>query len=41
MKKLSQEQLKVIKYNKGSLNVVAGAGTGNTTVLIKRVKYFN
>lgn len=39
MNKLSQEQLKVIQHNKGLLNVVAGAGTGKTTVLIERVKY--
>ncbi|WP_165383247.1 UvrD-helicase domain-containing protein ['Catharanthus roseus' aster yellows phytoplasma] len=39
MYKLNQNQLKAIYYNKGSLNVSAGPGTGKTTVLIERVKY--
>jgi len=37
--KLSAEQKKVIEYDKGFLNVAAGAGTGKTTVLIERIKY--
>ncbi|MGL9687465.1 MAG: UvrD-helicase domain-containing protein, partial [Candidatus Phytoplasma sp. TWB_XP] len=37
--KLSQEQLKIIQYNKSSLNILAGPGTGKITVLTELVKY--
>ncbi|MBS2126466.1 ATP-dependent helicase ['Fragaria x ananassa' phyllody phytoplasma] len=39
MKQLNKKQLQIIRYNKGSLNIVAGTGTGKTTILIERVKY--
>ncbi|QQS39019.1 UvrD-helicase domain-containing protein [Candidatus Woesebacteria bacterium] len=37
--KLNNEQLKCVKHNKGPLMVVAGAGTGKTTVIVERIKY--
>jgi DNA helicase II / ATP-dependent DNA helicase PcrA len=39
LKKLNKEQLKAVKYDKGPVLVVAGAGTGKTTVLINRLAY--
>ncbi len=38
-KKLNREQLKAIKHKKGPLLVIAGAGTGKTTVITERIKY--
>ncbi|MBU1127382.1 ATP-dependent helicase, partial [Patescibacteria group bacterium] len=37
-KTLNKEQLKAINYNKGPLLIVAGAGTGKTTVIVERIK---
>ena len=39
LKKLNKEQLSAVKHDKGPLLVVAGAGTGKTTVLINRLAY--
>lgn len=39
VKKLSNEQLRAVKYNKGPLLIIAGAGTGKTTVITERIKY--
>lgn len=39
-KVLNKEQLKAIKYGKGPLLIIAGAGTGKTTVITERIKYF-
>src|SRR5436190_21713546 len=36
---LNQEQLKAVKHKTGPLLVIAGAGTGKTTVLTERVKH--
>jgi DNA helicase II / ATP-dependent DNA helicase PcrA len=38
-KVLNQEQIKAIKYSKGPLLIIAGAGTGKTTVITERIKY--
>ena len=38
-KKLNKEQLEAIKYGNGPLLIIAGAGTGKTTVIIERVKH--
>ena len=38
-KKLNPEQEKAVTHNKGPLLIVAGAGTGKTTVLIERLNY--
>ena len=37
--KLNKEQLEAIKYGKGPLLIIAGAGTGKTTVVTERIKY--
>lgn len=37
--KLNKEQLQAIKHGKGPLLIIAGAGTGKTTVITERVKY--
>jgi DNA helicase II / ATP-dependent DNA helicase PcrA len=39
LKKLNKEQLLAVKHEDGPLLVVAGAGTGKTTVLINRLAY--
>ena len=39
VKKLNKEQLRAIKYRKGPLLIIAGAGTGKTTVITERIKY--
>jgi DNA helicase-2/ATP-dependent DNA helicase PcrA len=39
LKKLNKEQLEAVKHKDGPLLVVAGAGTGKTTVLINRLAY--
>jgi len=38
-KKLNKEQLQAVKYKKGPLLIIAGAGTGKTTVITERIKY--
>lgn len=37
--KLNREQLEAIKFGQGPLLVIAGAGTGKTTVITERIKY--
>ncbi len=39
LKKLNKEQLRAVKHDEGPVLVVAGAGTGKTTVLINRLAY--
>lgn len=39
IKRLNKEQLEAIKYKGGPLLVIAGAGTGKTTVITERIKY--
>ncbi len=39
LKKLNQDQLLAVKHDQGPLLLVAGAGTGKTTVLINRLAY--
>src|SRR3989344_3722158 len=36
---LNAEQKKAVNYNKGPLLIVAGAGTGKTTVIVEKIKY--
>ncbi|MBI2028245.1 MAG: ATP-dependent helicase [Candidatus Levybacteria bacterium] len=36
---LNSEQLKAVRHNKGPLLIIAGAGTGKTTVITERIKY--
>src|SRR4030043_1861272 len=38
-KKLNDQQIKAIKYKNGPLLIIAGAGTGKTTVITERIKY--
>src|SRR4030066_894915 len=38
-KKLNTEQLQAVKFGKGPLLIIAGAGTGKTTVVTERIKY--
>jgi len=38
-KNLNPQQLEAIKYLKGPLLIIAGAGTGKTTVITERIKY--
>ncbi len=38
-KKLNKEQLQAIHHKNGPLLIIAGAGTGKTTVITERVKY--
>lgn len=38
-KQLNKEQLEAIKHENGPLLVIAGAGTGKTTVITERIKY--
>lgn len=38
-KKLNKEQLEAVKYKKGPLLIIAGAGTGKTTVITERIKW--
>ncbi|MBL7150378.1 UvrD-helicase domain-containing protein [Candidatus Microgenomates bacterium] len=37
-KKLNKEQLRAVRYGKGPLIIIAGAGTGKTTVITERIK---
>ncbi|MFH1423338.1 MAG: UvrD-helicase domain-containing protein [Candidatus Nealsonbacteria bacterium] len=39
LKKLNKEQKEAVVYDKGPLLIVAGAGTGKTTVITQRVAY--
>jgi len=39
VKKLNKEQLRAIRHGKGPLLIIAGAGTGKTTVITERIKY--
>ncbi|MDO8741833.1 MAG: UvrD-helicase domain-containing protein [Candidatus Roizmanbacteria bacterium] len=36
---LNQEQQKAVRYNKGPLLIIAGAGTGKTSVITEKIKY--
>jgi len=36
---LNEEQKKAVEYNKGPLLIIAGAGTGKTTVIVDKIKY--
>ena len=38
-KKFNKEQIEAIKYGNGPLLIIAGAGTGKTTVITERIKY--
>jgi len=38
-KKLNKEQLQAVKYKSGPLLIIAGAGTGKTTVITERIKF--
>lgn len=38
-KVLNKEQIQAIRYGKGPLLIIAGAGTGKTTVITERIKY--
>jgi DNA helicase-2/ATP-dependent DNA helicase PcrA len=38
-KKLNKEQLKAVKHKEGPLLIIAGAGTGKTTVVTERIKF--
>lgn len=37
---LNTEQIKAVRHEKGPLLIIAGAGTGKTTVITERIKYF-
>jgi DNA helicase-2/ATP-dependent DNA helicase PcrA len=37
--KLNKEQLEAVRHEKGPLLIIAGAGTGKTTVICERIKY--
>ena len=36
---LNKDQNEAVKYNKGPLLIIAGAGTGKTTVIVEKIKY--
>ena len=36
---LNKEQQQAVKYNKGPLLIIAGAGTGKTSVIVKKIKH--
>ena len=37
--KLNKEQQRAVEYKKGPLLIIAGAGTGKTTVITERIKH--
>ncbi|MCL4382861.1 ATP-dependent helicase [Patescibacteria group bacterium] len=37
--RLNREQMEAVKHNKGPLLIIAGAGTGKTTVITERIKH--
>lgn len=39
MNKLNEQQLKVVTYPISPVIVMAGAGTGKTTILVNRISY--
>ena len=39
VKQLNKEQLEAITHSKGPLLIIAGAGTGKTTVITERIKW--
>ena len=39
LENLNQEQIKAVKHGKGPLLIVAGAGTGKTTVITRKIAY--
>ncbi len=39
IKKLNKEQIEAVRYKKGPLLIIAGAGTGKTTVITERIKH--
>jgi len=39
LKKLNNEQKEAVVHGKGPLLIVAGAGTGKTTVITQRIAY--
>src|SRR3989338_3333010 len=38
-RKLNEEQLQAVKFGEGPLLIIAGAGTGKTTVVTERIKH--
>ena len=38
-KKLNKEQIEAVKHKVGPLLIIAGAGTGKTTVITERIKH--
>ncbi|MCR4313340.1 MAG: UvrD-helicase domain-containing protein, partial [Candidatus Roizmanbacteria bacterium] len=36
---LNKEQQQAVKYNKGPLLIIAGAGTGKTSVIVEKIKH--
>lgn len=36
---LNEEQKEAVEYNQGPLLVIAGAGTGKTTIIVEKIKY--
>ena len=36
---LNKEQLQAVKYNNGPLLIIAGAGTGKTSVIVEKIKF--
>ena len=38
-KTLNKEQLEAVEHDKGPLLIIAGAGTGKTTVITERIKH--
>ena len=36
---LNKEQSSAVRYNKGPLLIIAGAGTGKTSVIVEKIKY--